>query len=507
MPFYSGVACPAGVTESEHQRTAIVDLGSNSVRMVVFEGVVRNPVPIFNEKATIRLGEGLETTGCLSEEGVRKALAVLERFGTIARAMRAEPFEILATAAVRDASNGPDFIKAAQENLPHARFRVLNGEEEADYSATGVLCAVPHADGLVADIGGGSLELIRVAQGRYFEADTTPLGVIRLRERSREVAQEAVQLAGKELDRIDWLSSVQGRPLYLVGGGFRALGRLQIERVFYPINMVHLYRLSLEEAREMGGWCIAASRKAVEKFRNISRKRVVDIPFAGAALMALLEKLKPSEIIFSAEGLREGWYMRHVAESVAAQDPMQALASEMAARLARNARLSSALVEWTAPLFAAREVRREETRLRKLACMVSDIGSYDHPQYRAEQTYRRLLFGHGVGFDHLSRGFLALVLAVRYEIDLEDPVLEPSKALLPPVMFARALQLGLALRLAYSLCAGTEILLDSCHLVVEDGVLVLSLEAGGVRATGSSIRRRLERLAAALDLPCALKET
>lgn len=488
------------------ERAAIVDLGSNSIRMVVFEGVARNPLPIFNEKATLRLGEGLETTGRLSEKGVKKALEVLARYGMLARAMGVKIFEILATAAVRDAENSAEFMEAAQRAVPNARFRILNGEEEADYSACGVLCAVPHAEGLVVDIGGGSLELIHISDGDYCAAETTSLGVIRLAERSKGDMKYAKEIAQKELGKISWLKNLHSRPLYLVGGAFRAVGRLHIERIQYPLNMVHLFRLSLENAKEMAQWCAKATAQKMAQYENVPRKRQKDIPFAAIALEVLLEYLAPKEIIFSAEGLREGWYMRHVAARVAHQDPMQALASEMAERLARNASLSPVLMEWTAPLFASREVSKEETKLRKLACLISDIGSYDHPQYRAEQTYRRVLYGHGVGFEHVTRGFLALVSAVRYEIDLHDTLLEPSRKLLSPEMVSRAIQLGLALRLAYTVCAGTEILLDKCHLVVENNILVLSLGAGGVRVPRSALKQRLERLADSLELPAHVKE-
>lgn len=496
---------PSTPLANADRRAAIVDLGSNSVRMVVFEGVARNPVPIFNEKATLQLGKGLEATGNLSAQGMTKALEVLGRFGTIAHAMGAEPFIVVATAAVRDAHNGAAFIEAAKERLPQATFRILQGEEEADYAAAGVLCALPDANGLAADIGGGSMELIRIADGGYTQAATTPLGVIRLAERSKENVPRARELALEGLDKIDWLGEARGRPLYLVGGAFRALARVEIARMRYPLNMVHLFRLTLEQAREMAAWCAAADMKTLEKLGNVPRKRLAQIPYAAAVLSALLERVSPDGVVFSAEGLREGWYMRHVAASVQKQDPMQALAEEMAGRLGRNAKLPAALVHWTAPIFAGHETP-EQARLRELACVFSDIGSYDHPQYRAEQTYRRILHAHGVGFEHVARAFLALVLAVRYEIGLDDSLLKPSRKLLDPEMFARAVQIGLALRLAYMLCGGTEVLLRASRLTVEKGILVLDLREGSVRTAGSTLKRQLSRLAGALDLSCEIRE-
>lgn len=169
----------------------------------------------------------------------------------------------------------------------------------------------------------------------------------------------------------------------------------------------------------MADWVIASPRRTLEKLPGAPRKRLADAPFAAVVLRCLMERVRPSKVVFSVDGLREGWYMRHVASSVAELDPMTDLAAEMANRLARSASLAEPLVSWTAPLF--RDETRTQKRLRELACMLSDIGSYDHPEYRAEQTYRRVMHGHGVGFDHSARAFIGLTLAVRYEVSMDSP--------------------------------------------------------------------------------------
>src|ERR1700755_1764924 len=159
-------------------RCAVVDLGSNSVRLVVFEGQCRNPVAIFNEKAVLRLGRGLQSTGRLNEEGMGQAFTVLHRYHAVARAMGAAPFEILATAAVRDAANGPDFVAALGARLDGVPIHVLSGVQEAEYSAMGVLCGIPTADGILADIGGGSLETGRLYHRGGRLSQTLSLGAL-----------------------------------------------------------------------------------------------------------------------------------------------------------------------------------------------------------------------------------------------------------------------------------------------------------------------------------------
>jgi len=235
MPFQPPADAP---------RCAVVDLGSNSVRLVVFEGQCRNPVAIFNEKAVLRLGRGLQSTGRLNEEGMGQALTVLHRYHAVARAMGAEEFEILATAAVRDARNGPDFVAGLQARLAGVPIHVLSGISEAEYSAMGVLCGIPTADGILADIGGGSLELVRLDQGMRDVSETLSLGAIRLADRAAGDPVRSRAIAEADLATVPWLAGGAGRDLYLVGGAWRALARIHMAQTGYPLQMVHHYTIS-----------------------------------------------------------------------------------------------------------------------------------------------------------------------------------------------------------------------------------------------------------------------
>src|SRR6201985_3478758 len=167
---------PAQPMPDHGPRCGVVDLGSNSVRLVVYEGYTRNPISIFNEKAVLRLGRGLQATGRLNQEGMEQALTVMHRYHAVARAMDAEPFEVLATAAVRDAENGPAFVQALRDRMPGVPIHILSGAEEAAYSADGMLCGIPAADGVLADIGGGSMELVRLVEGAGGAAQTLRVG-------------------------------------------------------------------------------------------------------------------------------------------------------------------------------------------------------------------------------------------------------------------------------------------------------------------------------------------
>jgi exopolyphosphatase/guanosine-5'-triphosphate,3'-diphosphate pyrophosphatase len=489
---------------NDSPRSAVVDLGSNSVRLVVFEGLGRNPNAIFNEKAVLRLGRGLQQSGRLNEEGLDQALMVLARYASLARAMRAHPFEILATAAVRDAENGPDFVRALQASLPDVPIRVLTGEQEAGFSAAGLLCGIPSADGILGDIGGGSLELVHLSEGVMQGARTLPLGVLRLSDRAAGDVVRARAIAEQTLEGVSWLSQGAGRDLYLVGGAWRALARIHMEQTGYPLTILHHYTIGRDEARDLAGVIGSASRRALERLPGISRRRVDDLPFAAVVLRRLLRATGARRVVFSANGLREGWFMQRVPDETRSQDPVLAAARDMAARYGRSLTLPPALTAWTAPLFT--DEAPQSAKLRETACWVSDIGSQDHPEYRCEQAFLRVLRQPGVALDHHARAFLAFTLALRYEAEPDTGYLNTARMLLDLSTLRRAEILGLALRLAYTLSGGTAELLAGTALLREPGRLRLCLAQGSGVFSGEAVTRRLERLAQAVGVE-AVTET
>ena len=484
-------------------RCGVVDVGSNSVRLVVFEGRSRNPLAIFNEKAVLGLGRGLAATGLLNEAAIEPALTVLGRYHVLARAMRAAPLEVLATAAVRDAANGPAFVAALERRMPGVPVRILSGEEEARLSAEGVLLGFPAASGVLGDLGGGSLELVRLQEGEVRRAVSLPIGAIRLADRAGGDVVRARAVVEEELSRQPWLAEGEGRDLYLVGGAWRALARMHIAQTGYPLAIVHHYVLRREEARDLAGVIMAASRRMLERMPEAPQKRLADLPFAAVVLRRLLRATGAARVVFSANGLREGWYAGLLPPDLRRVDPMLAAAREMALLWGRDPALPPALLAWTDPLFPGQDVALRA--LREAACWLSDTGSHDHPDYRAEQSFLRILRQHGAGLDHHARAFLALVAALRYDAEPGAPFLTPAHVLLDGATVRRAGVLGAALRLAYTLCGGTPALLAGTRLERAGARLVLRLAEGTGVFAGESVERRMEALAATLGLQPAVE--
>lgn len=464
----------------------------------MFEGEQRNPVTIFNEKAVLRLGRGLQHSGRLNEDGVAQALTVMRRYHAVARAMGADPFEVLATAAVRDAENGAEFVEGLKARMPGVPIRILSGREEAGFSAAGVLCGIPHAEGILLDIGGGSLEAVRLIGGHPVRSETMRLGVIRLADRAGGDLLRARSIVEEDTAHVPWLGEGAGQDLYLVGGAFRALARIHMAQTSYPLNMLHHYTIERDEARDLAGVVAGASRRALERLPGLPRRRIEDLPFAAVVLRRLLRITGAARVVFSANGLREGWLMHSMPPFVRAAEPITAAAHDMAQAFSRDPSLPPALITWTGGLHA--EETPSQRLLREAACWLSDVASHDHPEYRAEQGFLRVLRQPGTGMDHHARAFLALTIAMRYEAEADAPYLSPARMLLDVSSVQRAETLGAALQLAYTLSGGTPHLLAQAALTVSGDRLVLDLEEDSGVFAGESVIRKLGRLAASLGL-------
>jgi exopolyphosphatase/guanosine-5'-triphosphate,3'-diphosphate pyrophosphatase len=303
---------------------------------------------------------------------------------------------------------------------------------------------------------------------------------------------------------VSWLAEGTNRDLYLVGGAWRALARIHMAQTGYPLQMVHHYTIGREEARDLTGVIAGAGRRALERMPGLSRRRIDDLPFAAVALRRVLRATGVRRVVFSASGLREGWFMQRMPAEIAAQDPLLAAGREYAKRLGRDPALPPALLAWTDPLFP--QETTEARRLREAACWMSDIGSHDHPEFRAEQAFLRVLRQPGIGLDHHARAFLALATAMRYEVEADAMFLRTARLLLDMSNTHRAEMLGVALRLAYTLSAGTPDLLSGTGLRISGSRLILRLDEDSGVFAGESVMRRLDRLAQAMGLE-AVTET
>ena len=469
---------------------AVIDIGSNTVRLVIFGGPARAPNVLLNEKVTARLGKGVAENGRLSEKSMQSALAFLARYAAILRLRGIIEVDAAATAASRDAENGPEFLDAVRAlGLP---VRLLSGEEEAITSATGVAAAFPGAKGIVADLGGGSLELVDIDGESCTHGTSLPLGTLRLQKLRADGSARFARRVHRMLEAADW-SGIAGMPLYLVGGSYRALAHYAMHALDWPFDDPHGFSISAEEA---GTLCQVIERnKLALDVPLVSASRLAMLPDAAALLAALLTELRPSRIVFSSWGLREGLLYRQLDRSLQILDPLLTGVADFTETLGIAPGYAELVARWIS--HAAPIAGENRERLRLAATMLALAAYRTEPNLRADESVEWALRKRWIGLDGEGRAMIAAAACAN----------TGSTALLPQLeRIASAACLregsiwGLAVRLARRFSGGTVEALTHSALVIEGGRLVLSVREEIAVLYTAATEKDLKALAQALDL-------
>ena len=476
-------------------RVGVVDVGSNSVRLVVFDGAARSPAYFFNEKILCGLGTGLLETGRLHPEGRIRALAAIKRFQALADSMNMPPLSAVATAAVREASDGEDFCADVLRETGLDIY-VIDGEEEARFSAQGVLLGWPEANGLMCDIGGSSLELAAISQGQVGKRVTSPLGPLKLAgipggkkgvkaEISRVVKQLAEEM-GTDHPR-----------LFLVGGSWRAIARLDMERRGYPLTVLHEYRMAPRSLATTLKWIDEVDLEQVRQRTGTSSARMALVPIAAQVLKRLVREFRPKEIAVSSYGIREGLLYEQMPNRLRKRDPLIEACYVAEQKDARMPGFGKKLFTFLRPLFKA--AKPNELRLIKAACLLHDVSWRAHPDYRHEVCFDNATRANLGGLTHQERVFLGLALLHRYKNAREGSRFEPLFEILPEKSMMRAEVLGKAMRFGAMLTMNDPTKLGSLAWFPKKRQLVLTLNDNGSDLFGEVAQGRFQTLAEALE--------
>ena len=475
-------------------RVGVIDVGSNSVRLVVFDGAARSPAYFYNEKVMAALGAGLRETGRLSPEGRKRALAALKRFALIAKAMKVAPLTTVATAAVREAEDGPEFQKEAEAETG-LKFHVIDGEEEARLSAQGVLLGWPEAEGIICDIGGSSMELAEVGGGKVGRRLSTPLGPFRLqgieggKKGLRKHIRELLDQAVKKLDG-------KGRRLYLVGGSWRAIAKIDMERRAYPLTVLHEYRMTPEQVRLTVGFIEATDIEMLRARTGIGAERMALVPIAAQVLRELIVVLKPKEIDISSYGIREGLLYEQMPQKLRARDPLVEACRWAEASSARIPGFGKRLYGFILPLFPRLTPARK--RIVKAACLLHDVSWRAHPDYRHEVCFDNATRANLGGLNHEERIFLGLALLHRYKNSRAGSQFEPLFRILSEEALQQAEVLGKAMRFGAMFSAEALDEMGSLKWAPKKKQLELLLHPGAEPLFGEVAAARFQSLAKAM---------
>ncbi len=486
---------------------AVVDIGSNSVRLVIYERKARTPTMLFNEKLLAGLGRGVAATGRMADDSVNLALGELARFKALIAHTGCKDLYIVATAAARDAENGPEFVRQVERFL-EAPVRILNGSEEAYYSALGVVAGFWEPRGIVGDMGGGSLELVEIADNKPGVGATFPLGGLRLSEEADGKIAKAQKIAEASLSAFDWPHLAPGeRTFYAVGGTWRSLGRLHLLQKGYPLHVMHNYEIDAEDAIAFCRQISVPNLEGVDRAEVVSKQRRPLVPIGAVVLEQVLRAMKAERLVFSATGVREGLLHENLPPEMQAQDPVIEAARELSTLRARSPEHAQELIVWTDTLFRELEIEEtaNETRLRHAACLLSDIGWRAHPDYRGEQSLNIISNASFVGLDHACRAYLAAAVFYRHQGLREGDLSPLIRELFTDRLRIRAKVLGATLRVASLLSASMAGLLPKVGIARTKDGLALELGAEIASLDGERLRKRANQLGKIIQTPVEVR--
>jgi len=487
--------------DTERRDAAVIDVGSNSVRLVLFRVEGRALWPVFNEKTMAGLGRGARETGKLNAEGVETAVRTLKRFAALLDAKDIEARHAVATAAVRDCEDGPDFVARVREETG-LEIEILSGEEEGRRSALGVLAGIGEADGLAGDLGGSSLELARLNGRKVGEAVTLPLGPLAVLSGAgdirafRPIVDEALEQAAPLLEN-------SGPTFYAVGGAWRAFAQLAMALNDYPLTLLHQYSLSAAQVARTADFAVSQSETSLASVQGVSSKRAGMLGYAALLLRRIVRRGDFKEVVFSANGLREGVVCAKDMRLVTEGDPLVSGAEALARNAAPEPTFGRVLGPWIEPVFEGESDRfgvGRDAVLRASAARLADMGARMHPDHRADLSCTQTLYAPFGGVTHRERAFLALSVHHRYAGKKQREESCPSRRLLDDEEEGAAMKLGLALRLGAAISGRSGRVLQSFALERSKSELVLKVNPGAESLVVERARHRFDQLAVALGL-------
>ena len=484
---------------------AIIDIGSNSVRLVAYEGLTRAPTPIYNEKVLCGLGRNVATTGRLDDDAVERALRALARFRVLCETLDVADTRVLATAAARDATNGRAFLEAARDACGHP-IELLSGAREAQLSAFGVVSGFHRPDGVVGDLGGGSLELVDVVGAEVGEGVTLQLGGLALRDLSGGSLKKAQRIVREALARAPQLRKLTGRSFYAVGGTWRALARLHMAARSYPLHVMHGYSLAPRDGLDFLQLVERVDAGTLKDIESVSEARRPLLAYGAVVLQEIL-RAKPNRVEISALGVREGLLYERLDAGGRAADPLIAAASELNLLRSRSPHHGDELRAWTDHFFATAgiEETEDEHRLRHTACLLADVGWRAHPDYRGEQSFNLIAYAAFIGIDHPARAYLALSILFRHDGLSLDRASSRVRDLAGARLVERARLLGALMRIAYPVSVGMAGILPRTPLLVRDRRIVLELPSGQAALASERLLNRMRQLAKLMALDAQIE--
>ncbi len=306
------------------EKIAIIDLGSNSARLVLVNVLDGGYFVVFDElKETVRLGQDMDWDGFIKPQRIAQTIKTLTMFRRLCDANHVDKIFAYATAAVRRAKNQKSFLDEVAMTCG-IKIKVLSVEEQAMLVYQGVINSMDIPKGLIMEMGGGSTNLIYYNRRNLIHYETLPFGAVTLTDlfkadvsNPQERAQKIEDFISDQLEKVTWLDSVEPDTSFVgVGGSFRNLGRISRMITKYPFNMTHNYELNVSDFENIYNTIRKLDLNSTMKIKGLSSGRADIFPSALAVMKAVLKRFEFQKITISGCGLREGAMFRYAVPSI-----------------------------------------------------------------------------------------------------------------------------------------------------------------------------------------------
>jgi len=484
------------------KRIGIIDIGSNSIRLVVFDGPKRSPLYLYNEKVFYRLGQKSVGGQNFTDKILAEVTNIVDRFVTISRNMKAVKIIAFGTSALREANNSTDLIRLVLDRTG-INVEIISGETEAEYAAKGILLGFPNSFGVICDLGGNSVEFGTILEGKVINCKTALLGPLALNKlfRINKDAKNHMKTIIGSLNIIQ--QNDLRKKLFLIGGSWRAIAKFHMELTGYPLKIIQGYKIKAKELKKTLSLISSEVGKKRLLMTNIPNERLELLPHSANLLEIILETYRFDTVIFSSFGVREGIIFDQLSEKERNRDPLLEAAKYFERKDSRFPKLSRSVFNWIAPFH--KTFNKKNKRLIFAACKLHDISWIAHPDYKMEMCLELITRSNISGITHKDRMFLAAILLFRHkikseviqELDLFNLVSKRKRGI--------AMVIGKSLRLA-STFFGEKDLFKEIKISVKNDEVVLTIPEHLKSLNGEIVERRKHELNKALKIFKSNKE-
>lgn len=476
------------------EKIAIIDLGSNSARLVLVNILEGGYFMVFDElKESVRLGQDMEKDGFLKPTRVAQTIKTLKMFRRLCDANRVDKIFAYATAAVRRAKNQKSFLDEVGVTCG-IKLKVLSQDEEAQLVYTGVINSMDVPKGLVVDIGGGSTQLIYYNRKHLLAQVTLPFGAVTLTDLFKNEDLSPEQLFEKinsyvreQIEGIEWLNELDpDTQLIGVGGSFRNLGKISRLLSKYPLDVAHNYHIKTESFHAICDTIKKMELDQTMKIKGLSSGRADIFPSALAAIKAVTDKIPFNEIIISGSGLREGAMFRY-AVSTTAERPitdvlgysLNTLVRYYGENISHVEHVYNLSMQLFKQLKVLHKLPRAYIKVLRVASILHDVGQhikyYDHHKHSAYTILNSTLYG----VSHREIIMASFVAWAHRKNDISNNDLLKFKNVLTEEDVDAVRKLGVILRIAESFDRSMSGMVKGVNCDVLGDSVIMKIETEG----------------------------